>query len=73
LKSSYEAVSGKDFSKLLEQNGWTLRRVAGSHHIFTKDGSAVRLSVPIHGNRPLKIGLQKHLANLAGLTDKDFE
>ena len=30
------------------------------------------ISVPIHGNRPLRIGLQAHLMKLAGLTDREM-
>jgi len=52
-----KSISGKELAKLLEQNGWQLLRVHGSHHIFGKSGSVVRVSVPIHANRPLKIGL----------------
>jgi predicted RNA binding protein YcfA (HicA-like mRNA interferase family) len=44
----------------------------GSHHIYGKEGSIVRLSVPIHGNQPLKIGLLNHLLKLAGLEEKDL-
>ena len=47
-------------------------RVNGSHHIYGKSGSIVRLSVPIHGNKPLKTGLLRHLAKLAELTDEDL-
>jgi hypothetical protein len=39
----------------------------GAIHIFGKTGSKVRLSVPVHGNRPLKKGLEKHLLGLAGI------
>jgi predicted RNA binding protein YcfA (HicA-like mRNA interferase family) len=46
------AISGKDFVRLLERRGWTLLRVQGSHHIYGKLGSIVRLSVPIHGSTP---------------------
>lgn len=45
-------------------------RVAGSHHIYGKPGSVVRLSIPIHANRPLKIGLLRHLAKLAEVEDE---
>ena len=44
-----------------------LRRINGSHHVYGKDGTQVSLSVPIHGNTTLKIGLQKHLWKLAEL------
>ncbi|WP_319420856.1 type II toxin-antitoxin system HicA family toxin [Pleurocapsa sp. FMAR1] len=45
-----KSVNGKKFAKLLEQNGWVLLRVSGSHHIFGKSGNPQRISVPIHGN-----------------------
>ncbi|MEK7370974.1 MAG: type II toxin-antitoxin system HicA family toxin [candidate division NC10 bacterium] len=64
-----KAVSGKDFAKILERQGWTLMRVQGSHHIYGRAGSRVRLSVPIHGNAPLKIGLLKHLVKMAELPE----
>jgi predicted RNA binding protein YcfA (HicA-like mRNA interferase family) len=65
-------VSGRDFAKILEKNGWVLRRVHGSHHIYDKERISVRISVPIHGNKLLKAGLQGHLAKLAGLKAEDF-
>jgi hypothetical protein len=37
------------------------------------DDSNSRLSIPIHGNRPLKIGLLRHLAKLAELSDDELE
>jgi predicted RNA binding protein YcfA (HicA-like mRNA interferase family) len=49
-----------------------LLRVSGSHHIYGKAGSVVRLSVPIHGNRPLKTGLLRHLAKLAEIPDDEL-
>jgi predicted RNA binding protein YcfA (HicA-like mRNA interferase family) len=67
-----KAVSGKDFAKILERHGWSLLRVQGSHHIYGKAGSDVRLSVPIHGNQPLKTGLLRHLMKLAGITEADL-
>ncbi len=66
-----KAVSGKKFLKILERQGWELLRVQGSHHIFGKTGSEVRLSVPIHSNKPLKVGLLRHLMKLAGISEAD--
>ena len=66
-----KALSGRDFARLVEQHGWQLLRVSGSHHIHGKPGSIVRLSIPIHGNRPLKKGLLRHLAKLAEI-DEDL-
>ncbi|HEX2256614.1 MAG TPA: type II toxin-antitoxin system HicA family toxin [Afifellaceae bacterium] len=67
-----KAVSGRAFARLLERRGWRLLRVAGSHHIYGRQGSEVRISVPIHGNRPLKIELLRHLAKLADIPDEEL-
>jgi predicted RNA binding protein YcfA (HicA-like mRNA interferase family) len=49
-----------------------LLRVKGSHHIYVKAGQTERISVPIHGNQPLKIGLLRHLLKVAGLNEADL-
>jgi predicted RNA binding protein YcfA (HicA-like mRNA interferase family) len=67
-----KAVSGRDFARAVERRGWVLLRVSGSHHIYGKSGSVVRLSVPIHGNKPLKKGLLGHLAKLAEISDEEL-
>jgi len=67
-----KAISGKDFCRLLERNGWLLLRVNGSHHIYGKVGINVRLSVPVHGNDSLKTGLLRHLIKMADLTEADL-
>jgi len=65
-------LSGKDFARILERHGWKLLRTKGSHYIYGKYGRTVRLSIPIHGNTALKIGLLKHLMKMAGLTENDL-
>jgi len=67
-----KSVSGKQFAKILERHGWTLLRVQGSHHIYGKTGSDVRLSVPIHSNQTLKTGLLRHLMKMAGISEGDL-
>jgi predicted RNA binding protein YcfA (HicA-like mRNA interferase family) len=67
-----KTISGRDFARIIERRGWSLLRVSGSHHIYGKSGNVVRLSVPIHGNKPLKTGLLRHLAKLADLSEADF-
>jgi len=67
-----KSVSGKELARALERHGWSLLRVQGSHHIYGRQGSIVRLSVPIHGNKALKVGLLKHLLNMAGLSEDDL-
>ena len=68
-----KAISGKQLARIVERHGWKLLRVHGSHHIYGKEGSVVRLSIPVHGNKPLKIGLVKHLLKSAGLQESDIE
>jgi predicted RNA binding protein YcfA (HicA-like mRNA interferase family) len=68
-----KSVSGKKLVQVLERHGWKLLRVQGSHHICGKAGSIARLSVPIHGNKTLKLGLLKHLLKVAELSEEDLK
>ena len=67
-----KAVSGKRFCQLPESKGWQLLRIRGSHHIYAKVHAPARISVPIHGNTPLKIDLQRHFMRLAGIVDSEL-
>jgi len=55
-------MNGKQVIKKLEEAGWSLNRISGSHHIMVHEGRSV--SVPVYGGRDLKpgliSGLQKH-------------
>lgn len=66
------SISGRAFARLIERRGWVLLRVSGSHHIYGKPGSPIRLSVPIHGSSALKTGLLRHLMKLTDLSDDDL-
>lgn len=65
-------ISGKELCVILERQGWVLLRVRGSHHVYGRSGQTTRLSVPVHGNKPLKLGLLKHFLKTAGLSEKDL-
>ena len=67
-----KAITGKRLCRLLESRGWRLKRINGSHHIYTKEGTVARISVPMHGNRVLKRGLQKHLMGIARIEDSEL-
>ena len=67
-----KSMSGRELARLVERNGWKLLRVQGSHHIYGKPGSVVRLSIPIHGNRPLKTGLLRHLVKLSDIPESEL-
>jgi predicted RNA binding protein YcfA (HicA-like mRNA interferase family) len=62
-----KSMSGKELAKLLEANGWDLLRIQGSHHIYGKVGNSSRISVPIHRNQDMKIGLLRNLLKTADL------
>ncbi len=66
-------VSGKEFARIVEKNGWKLLRVRGSHHVFGKAGEQLRLSIPIHGNHSLKMGMLRDMLKVAGLQESDLE
>ncbi|MBW1927140.1 MAG: type II toxin-antitoxin system HicA family toxin, partial [Deltaproteobacteria bacterium] len=51
---------------------WVLRRVSGSHQIYVREGSPIRISVPVHGNKPLKIGLLKHFMKVAEIREEEL-
>jgi len=65
-------ISGKDFCRLLTDKGWSLARIKGSHHILFKEGVRERIVVPVHGNKPLKIGLLKTQMKVAGIQESDL-
>lgn len=59
-----KAVTGRRMAKLAETKGWILARINGSHHVYTMQGRMERVVIPIHGNKPLKIGLQCSLMKM---------
>ena len=65
-------VSGRELARAVERHGWVLARVNGSHHIYIREGSKTRLSIPIHGSRPMRTGLLSHLLKEAELTIDDI-
>jgi predicted RNA binding protein YcfA (HicA-like mRNA interferase family) len=58
-------TSSRDIKKRLEQDGWSLERVRGSHHIFRKLGSAAIIVLP-HPKKGLGIGLARKIYKQAG-------
>ncbi len=57
---------------MLENHGWTLARISGSHHIYRDAAKKRRTIVPVHGNKDLKPGTQRGIMRDAGLTDDDL-
>ena len=62
--------SSKNLAKLLEERGWRLLRIKGSHHIYFNQSTNSTLPLPIHGNRNLAKGTFFSILKQAGI-DKD--
>lgn len=54
----------KELLRRLLNDGWTLIRINGSHHILEKNGQTV--SIPIHG-KDVKKGLLNDILKKTGL------
>jgi predicted RNA binding protein YcfA (HicA-like mRNA interferase family) len=65
-------LSGRELARIVQQRGWRLVRIQGNHHVFTMAGRRERLVIPIHGNRPLKVGLLRSLMKIVGLEESDL-
>jgi predicted RNA binding protein YcfA (HicA-like mRNA interferase family) len=52
--------------KRLQDDGWVLRGIKGSHHVFTHSTKPGHISVP-HPRKDLGIGLVNKLLKQAGL------
>jgi predicted RNA binding protein YcfA (HicA-like mRNA interferase family) len=59
-------MTGKEFIKLLEKNGWKCNRISGSHHIMVKEGQR-SVPVPVHGKKDLPKGILSALMKQTGV------
>jgi predicted RNA binding protein YcfA (HicA-like mRNA interferase family) len=66
LKNNPNSSTFSDIRKLLEQEGFALDRITGSHHIFTKD--EITFVVPVH-NRKVKTIYVKRVLDLIEQTE----
>ena len=60
-------MNGKEVIRRLEQAGWRITRVQGSHHILVKPGQPRCVPVPVHGSRDLSAGLIKAIERQSGV------
>ena len=49
--------SPKEIIKVIEENGWYLDRIRGSHHVYKNDELQKSVPIPVHGKRDLGKGL----------------
>jgi predicted RNA binding protein YcfA (HicA-like mRNA interferase family) len=59
-------LKSADLIRELEQSGWTLRRMAGSHHVFVHASRPGHITVP-HPKKDLGKGLVHKIRKQAGL------
>lgn len=67
-----KSISGKKLCKVVEKFGWTLVRIKGSHHIYTKENVSKIIVIPVHGNRDLPTGTLKGILKDAELSEDDI-
>jgi predicted RNA binding protein YcfA (HicA-like mRNA interferase family) len=67
-----KSVSGKRFCRILEIKGWILVRIKGSHHIYRNMVTGDKISVPVHKNDDLKIGLLNALLKQSGISEAEL-
>ena len=60
LKRSPHNATFSDLRKLLEEEGFVLDRVAGSHHVFRRGGTV--FVVPVHNNRMKTVYVKRAIA-----------
>ncbi|MCG7850278.1 MAG: type II toxin-antitoxin system HicA family toxin [ANME-2 cluster archaeon] len=65
-------ASGDKHVSAFKAAGWQVNHIEGSHYILIKDNSEVHLSVPVHKNKILGIGLLKKLIAKAELTNEQY-
>jgi predicted RNA binding protein YcfA (HicA-like mRNA interferase family) len=70
LKNNPNSATFSDIRKLLEQEGFTLDRITGSHHIFTKD--EITFVIPVHNNK-VKTIYVKRVIELIEQTDNQTD
>jgi len=58
--------------RVLENRGWSLARINGSHHIYRHAVAERLIVVPVHSNQDLKPGTQRGIMRDAGLTADDL-
>ena len=62
--------TGKEMIKFLEGLGFRVVRIVGSHHFM--DGGGRRTTVPVHGNRNLKIGTLRAILRDVDVSPDEF-
>lgn len=67
-----KSISGKDLCGLPEKKGWQLKKIHGSHNVYMMAGRKERVSVPVHGNKDLKVGMLRSIMKIARISENEL-
>ena len=70
--SKLPRASGDRHVLAFKAAGWQVNHIEGNHHILIKNDSGIHLSMPVHKNKTLGLGLLKKLITKAGLTNEEY-
>ena len=71
MSKKLPSVSGKQVVRALEQIGYVVTRIRGSHHFMALDGKQ-SVSVPVHANRDIARGTLRSILDDVGLSESEF-
>ena len=57
---------------IARENGWILTSQSGSHAKYRNPITGKGVIIPIHGSSMLRVGTQKTIMRVMGLTDDDL-
>jgi predicted RNA binding protein YcfA (HicA-like mRNA interferase family) len=60
-------MNAKQVIAKLKAAGWSLARIEGSHHIFTRPDAVRSVPVPMHGTKDLGDGLLASIQRQTGV------
>lgn len=65
-------VPGKKVVKALEQRGWYVKRVRGSHHVMRHPTIPDAVPVPVHAGQAVPVGTLVNVLRTAGISRDEF-
>ena len=65
-------TSPKHLMRLLEERGFILKRISGSHHIYYHPENKKIVVVPVHGNKDIPLGTFRSILKQAGISKDEI-
>lgn len=64
-------LNGREVIQILKRDGWIEIGVRGSHHYFKHPVKSGKISVPVHGKKPLKPKTVHSIFTYAGIRGEE--